>query len=79
MKTADKLRKFRQQCERQAGADATEIELPLSHVLDDVCRALKLPVRQRRRVLGRKSYVKLEDIREMRMELRKPDVKTPDA
>ena len=77
MKTADKLRKFRQQCERQTGTDATEIEVPLSHVLDDVCQALKLPIRQRRRVLGRKSYVKLEDIREMRMELRKPD--QPDA
>jgi hypothetical protein len=72
MKTADKLHKFRQQCEREAATSATEIKVPLSHFLDDVCRLLRLPTRERRRVLGRKSYVKLEDAREMDVKLTPP-------
>ncbi|MCL4552328.1 MAG: hypothetical protein M1305_02065 [Candidatus Marsarchaeota archaeon] len=69
MNTADKLRKFRQQCEREAETSATEIEAPLSHLLHDVCRILNLPAKQRRRVLGRKSYVRLEDTRNCRVDL----------
>ena len=73
MKAADKLRKFRQQCEREAGTSAAEIEVPLAHVLDDVCQALHLPVRQRRRVVGRKGYTLLEDTRDMQVDLADPN------
>jgi hypothetical protein len=73
MKAADKLRKFRQQCERDAGTHAGEIEVPLAHVLDDVCRVLNLPTRQHRRVVGRKGYVKLEDTRVMEATLADPE------
>ena len=47
--------------------------MPLAHVLDDVCRALNLPVRQHRRVVGRKGYVKLEQTREMHATLTDPE------
>jgi hypothetical protein len=69
MKTATKLRKFRQQFEREAGTPATHIEAPVAHVLNDVCRALGLKGRERKRVLGRKSTVLLEDTRNERVEL----------
>lgn len=63
MKTAKKLRKFRQQCECEAGISAHDIEVPLSSVLDDVCRLLSLPARTRRSILGRKNYTRIEDMR----------------
>ena len=65
MKLVDKLRKFRQQCERQSGVPATDIEVPLSHVLDDMCQTLKLPAKQRRKVLGRRGWQRFEEIRDM--------------
>ena len=74
MKTADMLRKFRKQCEREAGTSVDEIEVPLSHVLDDVCRVLNMPRQQRRRVLGRKGCVKLEDTRGIRVGLAEPEL-----
>jgi hypothetical protein len=73
MKAANQLRKFRQQCEREAGTSADQIEVPLAHVLDDVCRTLNLPTRQHRRVVGRKGYVKLEDTRDMQVDLARPE------
>jgi hypothetical protein len=73
MKAADKLRKFRQQCEREAGASAAYIEVPLAHILDDVCKVLNLPTRQHRRVVGRKGYIKLEDTRVMEATLADPE------
>lgn len=75
MKTANKLRKFRKQCEREAGTPATRILAPISHVLDDVCRSLGLSKQERKKVLGRNSTVLLEDTRKERVELiesRKP-------
>ncbi len=72
MKTARRLRKLRRHCERQSGARAADLELPLSHILHDVCQALRLPPKKRRRVLGRRAWVALEDIRETRVELARP-------
>ena len=66
-----KLRKFRQECERQSGKKPEEIELPLLHVLDDICVALGLGRAARRKVLGRRGIQKLEDIRSWRVTLRK--------
>jgi hypothetical protein len=73
MKSASKLRKFRQQCEREAETSADEIEAPLSHLLHDICKTLKLSGKQRRRVLGRKSYMRLEDTRDCRVDLVRRD------
>lgn len=69
MKTADKLTKFRKECEKQAGSPATEIDTPLAHVLDDLCRVLGLKARDRKRVLGRKSITRLETTRDMQVEI----------
>jgi hypothetical protein len=69
MSLADKLRKFRQQCERSAGTPASDIEVPLSHVLDDVSRAFNLSTKSRRKIVGRKSYVRFENLRGSRVEL----------
>ena len=69
---ADKLRKFRQQCERDTGATASDIEVPLAALLDDMCKALKVSPKQRRKVLGRKNVIRLEDTRSIRIELAKP-------
>lgn len=49
-----KLRRFRQQCERQTGKRASGIDIPLLHVLEDICKALRFSKDQQRRVLGRK-------------------------
>jgi hypothetical protein len=73
MKTADKLRKFRQACEKETGHPAERIELPLSHVLADICAVLKLPARTQRKVIGRKTYVRLETLREHRVEVKSRD------
>ena len=75
MKTANKLRKFRKDCEREAGTPATNIVAPVAHVLEDVCRTLGIKGRNKKRVLGRNSIVRLEDTRRERVELiesRKP-------
>ena len=69
MKTADKLAKFRKQCEHNSGTPVAEMEVPLVNVLFDICKALGLTRQQRRRVLGRKSTILLEDIRTERCEL----------
>ncbi len=69
MKTADKLTKFRKQCEHESGTPVAKIEVPLVNVLFDVCKALGLTRQQRRRVLGRKSTILLEDICNERIEL----------
>ncbi len=69
MKTATKLAKFRKQSEKDAGTPATKIEVPLAHTLFDVCRTLGITGRERRRVLGRKSTVLLEDTRKECCEL----------
>jgi hypothetical protein len=63
MKTVNQLRKYRQQCERETGQVSGEITVSLNHVLADVCRALKIPSRQQRRVLGRRGGVQLSDMR----------------
>jgi hypothetical protein len=65
-----KLRKFRRQCEREAGKSANEIELPLLHVLVDVCQALGLSKTKRRQVLGRKGVQQLGDYREWHVHLK---------
>lgn len=75
MKTADKLRKFRQDCEKESGQPVQNIELPLSHVLADICAALKLPARTQRKVIGRRAYVRLETLRDHRIELKHRDQK----
>jgi hypothetical protein len=59
MTIATKLRKFRKKFERESGTDVSQIEVPLSHVLDDVCRTLELPTSQRRQVLGRRGIAAL--------------------
>ena len=70
MTAANKLRQFRQCCEKEANTTATEIEVPLAHVLDDVCRLLGLSNRERDRVLGRKSATLLKRALESRIELK---------
>ena len=52
MKTATQLKKFRQQCERDAGVSAAHIKLPLLHVLNDLCQVHGISGKQRRRVIG---------------------------
>lgn len=69
MKTANQLRKYRQQCEREAGQTSGEITVPLLHVLADVCRVLNLPRQQQQRVLGHKGNIQLLDMREWRVSL----------
>lgn len=54
MKTAKRLRQFRERCERDAGTHASKIEVPLLSVLADVCRALQLSPNEKRQVLGRR-------------------------
>jgi hypothetical protein len=63
MKSTDKLHQFRRQCEQDTGQSASEIEVPLASVLDDICRLFGLPTKDRRKVLGRSSYTRLEDDR----------------
>ena len=63
MKTANQLRKYRQQCERETGQASGDISVSLHQVLADVCRALKVTPRQQRRVLGRRGSVQLSDMR----------------
>ena len=69
MNLANKLRKFRQQCERETGTPADQIEVPLAHVLDDVCKTLNVPAKQRKKVLGHKGTTRLEHTRNNRIEL----------
>lgn len=69
MKTADKLRKFRQDCEREARAPAHQIEVPLLHLLNDVCTALQLTPRNTKKVLGRKGVQRLVTERQWTAEL----------
>jgi hypothetical protein len=71
MRKVGQLRRFRQECEHQSGKASHEIELPLLHMLADICAALKLSNRQRRRILGRKGIQQLDDFREWRVHLRK--------
>ena len=70
MKRADKLRHFRQQYERETGHPAQEIDLPLSHLLADICRLFGFPPKTQRKVLGRKNYQRLEHLVEWRVELK---------
>jgi hypothetical protein len=72
MSLATKLRKFRQQCEREAGTHAGTVELPLAHVLDDVCQTLKLSPKERRKVLGRKASAELKRQGAERIDLNTP-------
>ena len=73
MKTARKLKKFRQRCERQAGVPATRIRLPLTHLLDDLCQVHGLSKKQRRQVLGSRGVTLLDDMQTWRVAL-KPTV-----
>ena len=66
MKTADRLMKFREQCECDAGVPVTRIKVPLTYALFDVCNALKLPKKSQRKVLGKRGYQRLEDFRKFR-------------
>lgn len=59
MKTADRLRAFRRECEREATLPVADIEVPLLHALHDVCVALRLSAKDRRRVLGRRGCSRL--------------------
>jgi hypothetical protein len=77
MKTATKLKRFRQQCEREAGCSAHRIKLPLSHVLADVCQALKLSRADKRKVIGRATVTRLEDVKTWRVSLRQHQSYTP--
>jgi hypothetical protein len=70
MKTADKLKKFREDCERETGQPAQRIELPLSHVLADICRLLGYPPKTKRKVLGKKTYQRLEHLVDLQVELK---------
>ena len=72
MKTANKLRKFRKACEREAGTPATRIMTPIAYTLDDVCRSLGFSKRKRKKVLGRNSTILLEDTRSERVDLIEP-------
>jgi hypothetical protein len=63
MKSADKLIQFRKQVERETDMKATDVKVPLSSFLDDVCRLLGLSTKTRRKVLGRTSYTRLENDR----------------
>ncbi|NJM40306.1 MAG: hypothetical protein HC853_05855 [Anaerolineae bacterium] len=74
MKTAtvNKLRKYRQQCERDTDNSAHRIRVPLMHVLADVCKTLQLSPKQRKRVLGHQGTIKLEDMRAWRVTLNSP-------
>ena len=54
MKTANRLRQFRERCERDTGTHASKIEVPLLSVLSDVCKALQLSPQEKQRVLGRR-------------------------
>jgi len=69
MKPATKLTRFRKQCERETGRPATRILMPLALVLNDLSRMFRLNRGQRRHVLGRRSTVLLEDIRNERIQL----------
>jgi hypothetical protein len=69
MSRTNKLRKFRQQCERESGMSAGSVELPLAHVLDDVCQALKLSPKQRRKVLGRRASAELKQLGDEHIDL----------
>ena len=60
MNIADQLRKFRIKSEKQAGTAATEIDVPLTSVIDDFCHAFRIPLKQRQRILGRRNYTRLE-------------------
>jgi hypothetical protein len=53
MTTAEKLQAFRLQCERAAGIPINQVEVPLLHVLHDICQVLNIPQSQRLQVLGR--------------------------
>ena len=70
MSRAKRLQSFRRQCERVTSKPASDIEVPLLHVLADICDALKLSKRSRRRVLGSKGWQHLEDYREWRVNLK---------
>ncbi len=59
MKTANKLRQFRQQCEKDAGTPSAAIHVPLLSVLVDVCRTLKLSKKQTRQVIGEQGHILL--------------------
>lgn len=72
MSLANKLRKFRRQCERESGMSANDIELPLVDVLEDVCKSLKVTSKQRKKVLGRNNTVRLEHTRNHRIQLVQP-------
>jgi len=60
MGIVNRLIKFRKACEQEAGAPATDIEVPLSHALDDVCRALNVTKRQRRKIVGKRNLAQLK-------------------
>ena len=72
MKTVNELRKFRQQCERDAGTESSRIQVPLLHALADICQVLKLTPQQQRRVLGRNGAQKLTDVQKWRVGLVPP-------
>ena len=56
------LQQFRQQCERQTGLPASEVELPLLYMLADVCDALGMSPADKRRVLGQKGVKHLREL-----------------
>ncbi len=64
MKTADKLRKFRQECEKETEQPADHIEVSLLHLLHDVCSTLRMSKCNTSKVLGRKGVHRLVNERE---------------
>ena len=70
MKTATQLKKFRQQCERDAGVSAAHIKLPLLHVLNDLCQVHGISGKQRRRVIGGRGSHLLDDMQTWRVALK---------
>lgn len=71
MKRADRLQAFRRQVERQTRQPAHEVELPLAHVLSDVCKALGLSKADTRRVVGRRGVRHLETDRQWCVSIRR--------
>jgi hypothetical protein len=72
MKASSQLRKFRKTCEKHTGKDAFEMDVSVAALLIGICHALGIRGRSRKRVVGRKSYHRLENLRNCRVTLIEP-------
>jgi hypothetical protein len=75
MKTADKLKKFRQDSEKQTGQPAHNIQVSMLHMLHDMCRVLNMPPRKTHKVIGRKGVQRMVTEREWTAEIVKKKVR----